>query len=183
MKHQRSIRIIGGKWRGRKVSFINRHEIRPTGDRIRETLFNWLVSEINGASCLDLFAGSGSLGIEALSRGAATVTFVEDQRDIATNLEQNLIQLAADNFFIRNTDAVSYLNETDLSFDLIFLDPPFDQGYLKQAIDIIARRRLSRGYIYVESESDAVFTAPPDNCDIYRHKSAGRVTYGLITIS
>ena len=69
------------------------------------------------------------------------------------------------------------------SFDLVFLDPPFDQGYLKQAIDIIARRRLSRGYIYVESESDAVFTALPDNCDIYRHKSAGRVTYGLITIS
>ena len=84
MKHQRSLRIIGGKWRGRKVSFSDRKEIRPTGDRIRETLFNWLTNEMADACCLDLFAGSGILGIEALSRGAAKITFVDREKDITT---------------------------------------------------------------------------------------------------
>lgn len=183
MKHQRSLRIIGGKWRGRKVSFSDRKEIRPTGDRIRETLFNWLTNEMADACCLDLFAGSGILGIEALSRGAAKLTFVDREKDIAQSIKDNLESLGANNFKLRHNDATTFLEETEQVFDVIFLDPPFHQDNLNSLISIIKKRGLSHGLVYVETESTQVFSDLPDYCDIYRQKKAGRVCYGLISIS
>ena len=183
MKHRRSLRIIGGKWRGRKVSFSDRKEIRPTGDRIRETLFNWLINDIAGARCLDLFAGSGILGIEALSRGAAKLTFVEREKDITNSINDNLKSLGANNFKLRHDDAANFLEETEQVFDILFLDPPFEQQSLNALISIIKKRGLSRGFVYIEAESTQVFSELPDYCEIYRQKKAGRVCYGLISIS
>ena len=182
MKHQHSIRIIGGKWRSRKVSFANCAEIRPTSDRVRETLFNWLMHHVNGARCLDLFSGTGILGIEALSRGASRLTFIEEHEEIAAHLEQNLAELKANHFDILITDAAAYLEATDQVFDIIFLDPPFGGDHLQQAIATIAKRRLSSSFVYIESESISAFNSLPDNWRIYRKKRAGRVNYGLITI-
>ncbi len=183
MKQQRSLRIIGGKWRGRKISFSDRKEVRPTGDRIRETLFNWLTNDIANTSCLDLFAGSGILGIEALSRGAAKLTFVERQKDISAVINDNLKSLEAHNFELTVNNAVSFLKETEQVFDIIFLDPPFNQENLNALISIIKKRQLSRGFVYIETESNEVFGELPIYCDIHRQKKAGRVCYGLFTIS
>ena len=182
MKHQHSIRIIGGKWRSRKVSFANCAEIRPTSDRVRETLFNWLMHHVNGARCLDLFSGSGILGIEALSRGASRLTFIEEHEEIAAHLELNLAELKANHFDILITDAAAYLEATDQVFDIIFLDPPFDEDHLLQAITIIAKRKLSSRFVYIESERVSAFELLPDKWRIYRQKRAGRVNYGLITM-
>ena len=181
MKHPQSIRIIGGKWRSRKVSFSSRSEIRPTGDRIRETLFNWLTHEINGASCLDLFSGTGILGIEALSRGASNLTFIEKNKDIAANLEHNLALLQADHFVLLVAEAMEYLNTTNQVYDVIFLDPPFGGKHLQQALKTIVERQIGAGFIYIESETISTFDLLPDNCRIYRQKKAGQVHYGLIT--
>jgi len=180
MKHQNSLRIIGGKWRSRKVSFADRAEIRPTGDRIRETLFNWLMHDVSGARCLDLFAGSGILGLEALSRGAASVTFVEYQREIADHLRDNLATLAEDNYEVLNTSADDYLKQAEQTFDLVFLDPPFGTGHLIDAITTINERQLSTGMIYVESNDQSIFGSLPEGWQIHRQKNAGEVCYGLI---
>ena len=142
MKHQRSLRIIGGKRRGRKVSFSDRKEIRPTGDRIRETLFNWLTNEMADACCLDLFAGSGILGIEALSRGAAKLTFVDREKDITNSIKINLESLGASNFKLRHNDATTFLEETEQVFDVIFLDPPYKDNSYLNVINLIRKKKL-----------------------------------------
>ena len=182
MKYQTSLQIIGGNWRSRKVSFANRLEIRPTGNRIRETLFNWLSSHISGANCLDLFAGSGILGIEALSRGASNLTFVENNIETAVELKNSLTLLRADRFKIFTMEANAYLKTTDQIFDIIFLDPPFRRTLLQDAIKIIAERKLSRNFVYVESDTVSNFESLPESWSVYRQKKAGNVHYGLITM-
>ena len=180
-KHQsRTVRIIGGKWRGRKVRFPNNSVIRPTGDRIRETLFNWLMFDLTGACCLDLYAGSGALGLEALSRGAAAVTFVETDAAIAETLGATLIELASDEGNVVNQNAADFLRATDDAYDLIFLDPPFDSAELPAAVEVIHQRNLARAFVYIESASNDMLL--PEGWSIHRQKKAGDVYYCLVDL-
>lgn len=181
-KHQsRTVRIIGGKWRGRKVRFPNNSVIRPTGARIRETLFNWLMFDLAGAHCLDLYAGSGALGLEALSRGAESVTFVERDTAIAKVLNTTLAEFECSEGLVVNQAAAEFLRTTDTPYDLIFLDPPFDSAELTAAIDIIHRRKLARGFIYIETGSGKDLGLPP-GWSVHRQKKAGDVSYCLVDL-
>ncbi len=148
-----SLRIIGGTWRSRRVQFIDSPKIRPTPDRVRETLFNWLASKINGATCLDLFAGSGALGFEAISRGADRVVLVEEDARIAAMLNEQKNQFKAQTIEIRNQNALTYLKNENQQYDVIFLDPPFDSDLLEKVIPMILKQKLlnAHGLLYVES--------------------------------
>src|SRR6187399_1285371 len=128
------VRIIAGKWRSRIVKFPAAAALRPTPDRVRETLFNWLGQRLDGLACLDLFAGSGALGFEALSRGAARVVMVEASRESARNLSDNALALGATDLEIVPGDALSYLARTAESFDVAFLDPPYASDLAARAL-------------------------------------------------
>ena len=156
MDSQGKIRIIGGKWRGRKIDVVNADGLRPSPDRTRETLFNWLQGKIKGARCLDLFAGSGILGFEALSRGASEVLTVELNTIIAGSLRKTSKILQSDAHKIVCQDALSIAEENLGNFDLIFLDPPFNHGYVEKCCQMIIENSLlkSDGVIYIESEKN-----------------------------
>lgn len=148
------IRIIGGQWRGRKLSVPDSPGLRPTGDRARETLFNWLSPKIHGARCLDLFAGSGALGLEAASRGAAEVTLVERQGDLARALREiAAVWPGGERLKIAQTDAISWLETTSGAFDIVFIDPPFDTGLQGRVLEMLIGSSLlaADARIYVES--------------------------------
>lgn len=182
MKHQdRRLRIIGGNWRGRKVSFPAVPGLRPTADRVRETLFNWLMHDISGATCLEPFAGSGSLSLEALSRGAASVTLVDQNAEAVRGLQASLQQLGADpaQYRIYRENALAWLAGCDQRFDIIFLDPPFTGDLLSQAISVIAARDLAAAWIYIESAKEPEAIAMPASWTLHRQKRAGGVYYGL----
>ncbi len=146
------VRINSGRLRGRKIAFPNLPDLRPTLGRTRETLLNWLRPELADAVCLDLFAGSGVLGIEAASNGAGRVVLVEQQRDTARSLQQSLQQLSLENQCeLVNGNALDYLQRCGESFDVIFVDPPFNHpDLLKKAISSICQHKLLRGALYVE---------------------------------
>lgn len=174
-------RIIGGEWRGRRLKFPDVAAIRPTPDRVRETLFNWLQPTILGARCLDLFAGSGAVGLEALSRGAASVTFVEQDRQAAGVIRDHL-QLLHGNGEVVERDALSYLQQAALlPFDLIFLDPPFGNGLIARVNRLLSERGLlhQKTAIYLESEQPVGIDELPDGFILEREKWAGQVWYGL----
>ena len=159
----RTLRIIGGIWRGRRLRFPPTPEIRPTPDRVRETLFNWVAARVPGARCLDLFAGSGALGLEALSRGAAHVTFVERDPAAAREIRARLAEWGARAATVEHADARAFLQQQPAaSFDIVFLDPPFASRLLAEAA-----ARLEQGgwladgaLIYVESPADAGASTP-----------------------
>jgi 16S rRNA (guanine966-N2)-methyltransferase len=157
-----ALRIIGGRWRSRVVHFPDVAGLRPTPDRVRETLFNWLGQRLDGWRCLDLFAGSGALGFEAASRGAAEVILVERDAKALAALRDNARKLeAADAVQVWPADARAYLNGACGQFDLIFLDPPFDAGLLPEMLVLAATRLSPGGKIYAESGSpSAVETVP-----------------------
>lgn len=150
------IRIIGGKWRGRKLNVIEAHGLRPTPDRVRETLFNWINQKIIGARCLDLFSGTGALSFEALSRGASEVTTVESNRRAVDFLIKTSKILDSKSHYIECADAISWLKKQTKTFDIIFLDPPFDKGYVEKCCQIIFEQSLleKNGIIYIESEKN-----------------------------
>lgn len=177
------LRIIGGRWRGRKISFPELNELRPTPDRIRETLFNWLQESIIGANCLDLFSGSGALGLEALSRGAGQTYFVEHSAQAADSLRQTLDSLCVTNASVIQTDALKYLNtqSSPLQFDIVFLDPPFGQGLVSQSIDLLEKCHwlTAKSYIYIETENPLKDSEIPKNWTLHRSKKAGQVSYQL----
>ena len=178
-----SLRIIGGQWRSRKFSFPDALGLRPTPDRIRETLFNWLQSDIYNANCLDLFAGSGALGLEALSRGAENVTFIEKNKAVASQLKSNLATLNSKAEVI-NTDALSHISEENNNkpFDLIFLDPPYRQGLLEKSLTIINKRKwlFSDGLIYVEHEAEDKIDWDVYSLEMLKEASAGQVKCCLL---
>ena len=180
-KQTNTLRIIGGDWRSRKLQFQDAPNLRPTPDRVRETLFNWLQGSIHGAHCLDLFAGSGALGLEAPSRGAKEVIFVEKMTHVATQIEENLALLNADSPVINN-DATSFLENTKQIFDIIFLDPPFRQDLLPTALKIILeKKRLSHnGLIYLEYESEEVFDWDNYGLSLLKETEAGQVKSCLL---
>ncbi len=150
------IRIVGGKWRGRKLNVIEAPGLRPTPDRIRETLFNWVNKKIINARCLDLFAGTGALSFEALSRGASEVTMVDSNPSVVKNLTKTADILESKCHHIKCVDAISWLRAQKRSFDIIFLDPPFGQGHVEKCCQIIYEQSLldNSGIIYIESEKD-----------------------------
>ncbi|HEY9148668.1 MAG TPA: 16S rRNA (guanine(966)-N(2))-methyltransferase RsmD [Gammaproteobacteria bacterium] len=177
-----TLRIIGGQWRGRKLRFADAEGLRPTTDRVRETLFNWLAPVIEGARCLDLFAGSGALGLEALSRGAAEVVFLDTNPKAVAALRENLSLLQTDNGRIERSDALKYLRGAPRPFDIVFLDPPFRRDLLAPALDLLAGEGwLSPGArIYLELESELGEPELPEGWQLLRSKKAGQVAYFLV---
>ncbi|MFP3029608.1 MAG: 16S rRNA (guanine(966)-N(2))-methyltransferase [Arsenophonus sp.] len=176
------IRIIGGKWRGRKLPIFNSDGLRPTTDRIRETLFNWLMPVIQEARCLDCFSGSGALAIEALSRYAASATLIELKRFIATQLMANLAKLEEKNAQVINRNILGYLAQAaSTDYDIIFLDPPFRKGFLQQTAVLLEKNAwLSKNcWIYIETEIEANLAMLPKNWQLYRKKIAGQIAYCL----
>jgi 16S rRNA (guanine966-N2)-methyltransferase len=177
-----SLRIIGGSWRGRKLSFPDVEGLRPTGDRIRETLFNWLAPEIQGARCLDLFSGSGALGLEALSRGAATSMFVERDSKAAIQLRANVALLKTDNAVIVNNDALAFLRQgnSQAPYHIVFIDPPFQLQLWQPVIDALEQQNwlADDATIYIESGRDLSYHVPP-NWQMHRDKITGQVCYRL----
>jgi len=179
------VRIIGGQWRSRRVAFPETEGLRPTPDRVRETLFNWLQGVTDGARCLDLCAGSGALGLEALSRGAASVTFVDRSPLVARALQDNLRLLKAQNAEVINAAALEWLDRcpTDEAerFDLVFMDPPFRQGLVAPLCALLESRNLlaDRAMIYIECERELALPPLPSDWQLYREKQAGQVSYRL----
>ncbi|HBO24490.1 16S rRNA (guanine(966)-N(2))-methyltransferase [Providencia sp.] len=175
------IRIIGGKWRGRKLPVRDSEGLRPTTDRIKETLFNWLMPVVQDARCLDCYAGSGSLGFEALSRFANSVTFIELDKQNAQLLSDNKMRLQADNATVINNSSLTVLNQMGTPFDLVFIDPPFRKGLLNETIQLLENNQwlADESWIYIESEAESPLTDIPANWQLHREKIAGQVAYRL----
>jgi 16S rRNA (guanine966-N2)-methyltransferase len=175
------IRIIGGAWRGRRIPVPDAPGLRPTPDRVRETLFNWLAPVIEGASCLDLFAGSGALGLEAASRGAARVVLVERSAPLASRLLTVARELGATTVEVVRADGLAWLGSVTDPFDVVFLDPPFGEGMLEPACQVLAERDLVRpgGFVYLESEVALGPPALPAGWSLTRSGKAGEVRYHL----
>lgn len=175
-----SLRIVAGSLRGSRLSVPDMHGLRPTPDRVRETLFNWLAPVMPGARCLDLYAGTGALGIEALSRGAGECVFVERDRGLCELLQGNLARLRVGNAKVLNDDASGFLATPGEAFDVVFLDPPFAAG-----LWAASAAQLQQGgwlkpaaSVYVESPADSVFELPPA-WHLHREGQAGAVRYAL----
>jgi 16S rRNA (guanine966-N2)-methyltransferase len=155
------IRIIGGIYKSRKLTVIDAESLRPTTDRVKETVFNWLMFKINNTNVLDLFAGSGSLGFEALSRGAQKVTFIEQNPKVYKALLANAEILKAKNCEILNKDAILFLNTTKETYDLIFIDPPFRKGFVETVLSKLTPPLLKNGsLIYIENEIENPISLP-----------------------
>jgi len=177
------VRIIGGELRGRRLTFPNLPGLRPTPDRVRETLFNWLAPVIGGARCLDLFAGSGALGFEALSRGAATAWLVEAARPAAQRLQEHVRELGlADRCRVVQQDALRWLHQAPpMPFDLVFLDPPFRQDLLPEVLGLLLRDEwlTPTAWIYLEQASDGAWPDLP-GWQVWREGVAGDSAYRLM---
>lgn len=175
------LRIIAGKWRGRKLEFPELSDLRPTPDRVRETLFNWLQADVPGSLCLDLFAGSGALGFEAASRGASRVIMVDDDRTATSALAANAVKLKADNVEIVTADALGWLNSEDSVFDLAFLDPPYHASILGQCCALLehGKNLAENAKIYLEHSRVDTEVDVPENWVCLKSRLAGQVAYKL----
>ena len=171
------VRIIGGQYRRRLLDFPDAEGLRPTPDRVRETLFNWLGQDLPGWTCLDLFAGSGALGFEAASRGAARVVMIERDAKAIRALEHNRATLAASQLDILRVDALAWLANNREVFDLVFVDPPFDSGLAARVLPDLAIHLKSGGHAYVEQGTEVI--APP-GLIIQRSGRAGRSHFALL---
>lgn len=171
------LRIIGGRWRGRKLRFTAAEGLRPTPDRVRETLFNWLTADLLGARVLDVFAGTGALGLEALSRGAREASFVERDPHVARQLEENLATLGATaRGRVVNADAMAFLAGPPTPCSLVFLDPPFRQGLAGACCNALEAGWLDEeALVYVETES-VLAPEVPANWQLHREVRAGDST-------
>ena len=180
------VRIIAGLWRGRKLPVLNAEGLRPTTDRVKETLFNWLMMDVANARCLDCFAGSGSLGIEALSRQATSVTFLEKFKDASLLLKKNITSLKADNAEVVHTDSLQFLAQTNLNtlFDIVFVDPPFHLGLVPTVLKQLDQNGwlAENALIYVETEKNHPPLVLPAHWQILKEKVAGQVVSRLIRV-
>jgi 16S rRNA (guanine966-N2)-methyltransferase len=182
VQHARNeLRIIGGTWRGRRVKFPDVAAIRPTPDRVRETLFNWLQHDIAGRRCLDLFAGSGALGLEALSRGAAHVVFVDREHQAIEQLSDTLAMLRAEGAMLEQRDALRFLEGEPRPFEIVFLDPPFDNDLLPAVCRTLEERGwLAPGaFIYLEAPAHRGAPQLPATWNLLKSGRAGEVGYHL----
>ena len=194
-----SYRIIGGSWRSRRLSFPVIEGLRPTTDRVRETVFNWVSTEIHGAHVLDVFSGSGSLGLEALSRGAVKLTAIEKNKQAVLALQSNIELLTQnDNSDVHvkviHADALSHLGsfnkdksgaaDAEDSYDLIFLDPPFRKGLLEEVVALLDGHPLVQtdALIYIEREKEMPMLSVPESWRLLKDKSAGQVVYQLFRV-
>jgi len=176
------IRLISGKWRGKKLPVKDVEGLRPTTDRTKETLFNWLMHDINDANCLDCFSGSGSLAFEALSRYAQKATLLEKDKNAAKQLRENLITLKAENATVLEGDALIYLNKTPTEqYDSVFIEPPFNKNLVQPCCDALH----SNGYlaenalIYIETEVGLTHLTLPDTWVLLKEKGTSQVNYQL----
>jgi 16S rRNA (guanine966-N2)-methyltransferase len=177
------VRIVAGKWRGRFLPVIDAEELRPTPERVRETLFNWLEPRIEGARCLDLFAGTGVLGLEALSRGAGEAVLVERNRRAADALEKSIGKLDARSATIVMGDAIEFLqNANARPMDIVFLDPPFAGAFVAKSIELLGSRGwlAPRASLYIEQDAAKAIPDLPPALTVRREKKAGNVRYLLI---
>ena len=199
------VRIIGGNWRGRKLPILQSEGLRPTSDRVRETLFNWLQFEIAGARCLDVFAGSGALGLEALSRGAKKTVFLEFSAPVAKQLQYNLETLKATNAHVIQGNSLLWLEslcekgegQGELSllksgcsgvenFDVVFVDPPFHQDLMQKTVDklfasgvLLNEATAQPSWLYLEQEKALSWPKLPGGWTCYREKATSQVRFGL----
>ncbi len=174
------VRIIGGELRSRMISLPDAEGLRPTPDRVRETLFNWLGQTLYGRTCLDLFAGSGALGFEAASRGAERVVMVERNPAVLRALQNNVKKLGCANVFVQGQDGLEFVSRDAQQYDVIFLDPPFQSDYLPRLLEILPQRLNKNGVVYVESGS--AITVPPP-WQVIKSGKAGQVHYQLLGLS
>ena len=179
-----TLRIIGGRYRGHRLHFIPRHRLRPTADRVRETVFNWLQGEITGCRVLDLFAGSGAMGLEALSRGAAEVVFVEQDRKTAQHIRHNLTKLtdATARSQVYSMSASAWLQHMTEPFDVVFLDPPFNSHLLIKTCQSLEESGVltDPAWVYLEQDSQVTWPVLPEHWHWHREGSAGQAKFGLL---
>jgi len=179
---QGQLRIISGQWRSRKLGFPEAPGLRPTPDRVRETLFNWLAAHIEGAKVLDAFTGSGALYLEALSRGASMALALDANATAISSLRHNLDLLGCATGQLLQSDALKYLEtQTPSAFDLVFLDPPFHQNLLPATCTLLEEKGwlAERAWIYTESETPPSALQMPATWRLHREKKAGQVYYSL----
>ncbi|MDW0616257.1 16S rRNA (guanine(966)-N(2))-methyltransferase RsmD [Mannheimia haemolytica] len=180
------VRVIAGLWRGRKLPVLNAKGLRPTTDRVKETLFNWLMHDIAHSRCLDCFAGSGSLGIEALSRQAQAVVFLEKFANAANQLKKNLQALKSEQGSVIHTDTLAYLAQKNNGepFNIVFIDPPFHQGFVPQVLNLLAENNwlAPNAILYVETEKNHPPLELPQGWQILKEKAAGMVVSRLIQL-
>ena len=174
------VRIIGGELRSRMISFPDAEGLRPTPDRVRETLFNWLGQTLYGRTCLDLFAGSGAMGFEAASRGAERVVMVERNPAVLRALQDNVKKLGCANVFVQGQDGLEFVSRDEQRYDVIFLDPPFQSNHLPGLLEILPQRLNENGVVYVES--GAAITVPPP-WQVIKSGKAGQVHYQLLQVA
>lgn len=181
-----SIRLIAGKWRGRRLPVLDHDGLRPTTDRVRETLFNWLMHELPGARCLDAFSGSGALGLECLSRGAEYVSFIEEDKKVAAQLQSNLSLLdASKSAELISQSAIHVLRRRPAkAYDLVFLDPPFGSALLAQVIPLLVENRWlsDDALVYIEQISKQDPQPVPDAWQVYKQGKAGYCRYMLYSV-
>ena len=174
------IRIIAGQHRGRRLPVLIADGLRPTTDRVKETVFNWLMPYIQDANCLDCFAGSGGLGFEAMSRGAKSLTLVELNKAAAQQLKNNKALLKIDNIEVIQQSALDFLQANQQKFSLVFIDPPFRKGLAQQAAELLVTNGLDEdALIYVEMEADTNAQVMPSHWQLLKEKVAGQVVYRL----
>ena len=171
------IRIVGGRWRGRRLRVAKAPGLRPTPDRVRETLFNWLGQDLSGRTCLDLFAGTGALGLEALSRGARQVVAVERNRAVVGHLRAMAHALGAECYELHCADAAAFLARESRRFDVIFVDPPYAEDWLERLLPPLRDRLDEHGLLYVEAPARM---APAVGWEMLRFDRAGQVHYHLL---
>ena len=176
------LRIIGGEWRSRRLSFPDAPGLRPTPDRVRETLFNWLAPYVAGAKVLDPFAGSGALFLEAMSRGAAMGQALDSSNIAVSSLREHLGTLRCSVGQVQTADALRYLEtQPAIAFDLVFLDPPFNQNLLPATCALLEERQwlADEAWVYTESEAPPSSLGLPGNWRLHREQKSGRVYYAL----
>lgn len=180
--NRNEVRLIAGRWRSRRVQFLDGEGLRPTPDRVRETVFNWLQGEVPGARCLDAFAGSGALGLEALSRGAESCLLIERSPAQARQLEQEARKLGAEGAQVVCGDALALLSGPVGPFDLVFLDPPFGKDLVAPILACLLERQLlsPSALVYVEAEAALADLGAGAAWEILRHRQAGAVHYHLV---
>ena len=185
-KKLNTVRINAGEWRSRLIKFPDAEGLRPTPERVRQTVFNWLGQDLTGLNCLDLFSGTGVMGFEALSRGAIAVTLVEKSSPAYKALISNKQLLQADKANILHQDALQFLNQNTLKFNIIFLDPPYNQEWLPKLLPLIAMHLHAEGLVYVEAEyalDESQLNASAgfmDDWQIVKQNKAGNVFYHLL---
>lgn len=182
MKNQ--FRIIGGTWRSRRLHFPGTGKLRPSPDRVRETLFNWLAPRIEGAACLDLFAGSGALGLEALSRGADSTLFVDSDRAATRGIQESLELLGATQGRVINMDVAAFLAAAPQPFDIVFVDPPYRRNLVGVTLENLDQHGWVRpgAFVYMEAEAESGAPGLPDGWTLHRSAHAGQVGYHLALV-